>query len=169
MATVNIALSSPQTVTISPASTASSSTLLGGRESNEIDNTSTLYADAILEGFITVGTTPTANTLIQICVWGSHTSAATTNLDVIDGVDSAETITSSGIREGFLKIVSIISVDATTSDRKYNFNAGGIAAYFNGVMPRYWGVFVTHNTGVNLNATSGNHEIKFTGVTYTVA
>lgn len=88
---------------------------------------------------------------------------------MIDGVDSAETITSSGIREGFLKIVSIISVDATTSDRKYNFNAGGIAAYFNGVMPRYWGVFVTHNTGVNLNATSGNHEIKFTGVTYTVA
>lgn len=169
MATINVAYSSPTTITISPASLATSSTFVAGRESNEIDNTSTLYVDAILEGFITVGTTPTANTQIQIYVWGSHTSAATTALDVLDGADSAETITSAGIRDSFLKLVSIISVDSTTSDRKYNFNAGGIAAYFNGVMPKYWGVFLTHSSGVNLNATAGNHEMKFTGVTYTVA
>lgn len=166
MATVNVALSAAQTVTITLASLATSSTYLSGRESNEIDNTSTLYVDAILEGFVTVGTTPTANTSINIYVWGSHTAASSVNVDALDGVDSAETITT---RDAYLKLVSVIYVDSTTSDRKYNFNAGGIAAYFGGSMPRYWGVYVAHNTGVNLNATSGNHEIKYTGVTYTVA
>jgi hypothetical protein len=33
-------------------------------------------------------------------------------------------------------------------------------------MPRKWSVFVVHNTGVALNATGANHEVKHTPVKY---
>jgi hypothetical protein len=36
-------------------------------------------------------------------------------------------------------------------------------------MPSRWALFVTHNTGVNLNSTAGNHFFKFIGVKFDVA
>ncbi len=168
MATVAIADISPATITISLASIATSSTFVAGAESSQIDNTTNLYVDASVQGLITVGTTPTINTQIQVWVWGSHTSLATTALDVLDGTDSVETLTSAGVRDSFLKLAAVGIVDATTSDRAYAIGAFSLVRVL-GYMPRFWGLFVTHNTGVNLNATAGNHVWKYTGVKYTSA
>lgn len=168
MATTTISYSSATTITISPASTASSSTWVAGRESTEVDNTTNKYDDALVQGKITVGTTPTASTLILVYVWGSDTSAGTTNIDVIDGTDSAETLTSAGVRDGFMRLGAAINVDATTSDRGYPFGPFSVADLF-GQMPKYWGLFVTHNTGVNLNATGGNHAFTYTGIKFDTA
>ena len=165
MATATINYTGPTTITLSSASLGTSSTFVAGRESTEIDNTTTKYIDAPLEGFETVGTTPTADTEIRVYVWGSHTSLGTTTRDVLDGTDSAETITSEGVRDGFMKRVATMRVDATTTDRKYQYGPISIRDVF-GEMPQYWGVFVTHNTGVNLNSTAGNHEHKYTGIKY---
>lgn len=168
MATTTISYSSATTITISPASTASSSTWVAGRESTEVDNTTNKYDDALVQGKITVGTSPTASTLILVYVWGSDTSAGTTAIDVIDGTDSAETLTSAGVRDGFMRLGASISVDATTSDRGYPFGPFSVADLF-GQMPKYWGLFVTHNTGVNLNATGGNHAFTYTGIKFDTA
>ena len=169
MATTTINYSSNTTITCSVASTASSSTFVAGRESNEIDNTTNKYVDAIVQGKITVGTTPTANTTIAIYVWGADTSLATTPIDVLDGADSAETLTNTGILYSALKLGTVISVTAATSDVGYNFAPFSVANKFGGVMPKYWGLFVTHNTGVNLNATAGNHSFSYNGIKYDVA
>lgn len=168
MATTTISYSSATTITCSVASTATSSTWVAGRESTEIDNTTNKYDDALVQGKITVGTTPTASTLILVYVWGSDTSAGTTNIDVIDGTDSAETLTSAGVRDGFMRLGAAINVDATTSDRAYPFGPFSVADLF-GQMPKFWGLFVTHNTGVNLNATAGNHSFTYTGVKFDTA
>lgn len=168
MATTTISYSSATTITCSVASTATSSTWVAGRESTEIDNTTNKYDDALVQGKITVGTTPTASTLILVYVWGSDTSVGTTNIDVIDGTDSAETLTSAGVRDGFMRLGAAISVDATTSDRAYPFGPFSVADLF-GQMPKYWGLFVTHNTGVNLNATGGNHAFTYTGIKFDTA
>ena len=168
MATTTISYSSPTTITCSVASTGSSSTWVAGRESNEIDNTTNKYVDALVQGKITVGTTPTASTQILVYVWGSDTAASTANIDVIDGADSAETITSAGVRDGFLKLAVAINVDATTSDRGYPFGPFSVADLF-GQLPKYWGMFVMHNTGVNLNSTGGNHAFTYTGVKFDTA
>ena len=168
MATTTISYSAATTIAISPASTASSSTWVAGRESTEVDNTTNNYVDALVQGKITVGTTPTASTLILVYVWGSDTSAGTTNIDVIDGTDSAETLTSVGVRDGFMRLGAAINVDATTSDRVYPIGAFSVADLF-GQMPKYWGLFVTHNTGVNLNATGGNHAFTYTGIKFETA
>lgn len=169
MATVALSYGSTTTITISPASLATSSDFTAGRESTQVDNTSNLFLDAIVQGLITVGTSPTANTQIQVWVWGSDTSAGTTALDVIDGTDSAETITSAGVRNSFMKLAAVADVDSTTSNRGYPIGAFSVAQLFGGILPEFWGIFVTHNTGVNLNSTAGNHTFAYTGIKQTVA
>ena len=37
------------------------------------------------------------------------------------------------------------------------------------IPPQKWGIFIVHNTGVALNATGGNHEVKHTPVKFVSA
>jgi hypothetical protein len=145
-------------VTITLASLASSSTWVAGQESNNLDNSSLLYLDYMISGLITVGTSPAANTQVRIYSF-STVGAADEWPDVFDGVNSAETITSVGVGEGFLKPVKFLNIDATTSDRGYPFGQVSLAECFGGWLPRLFGFFVTQNTGAALNATAGNHYL----------
>ena len=88
MATSSINYATATTITLSPASLASSGTYVAGRESTEIDNTTNAYLDALVQGFVTTGTSPTVDTYIKLYVWGSHTAPSTTALDVLDGLGS---------------------------------------------------------------------------------
>jgi hypothetical protein len=152
-------------LTISPENLASSATFVAGVESNQIDNTTNRYDDALLDGFVTVGTTPTINTKILVFVWGANVSLATQALDVLDGTASAETITSAGVMYGVVKQAVVLTVDSTTTDRRYGFsNISVKRALGLEVLPPFWGVFVAHNTGVNTNVTAGNHKISYVGV-----
>lgn len=171
MPTVTTLYGTPTPLTLPAAvgGLATSATFVAGVETNEIDNTANLFVDALLQGYFTVGTTPTINTNIIVYVWGSDTSLGTTPLDTLDGTASAETITSAGLGRGFLKRAAVIEVDATTSDLDYAFGPVSVAALFDGRMPRFWGVFVAHNTGVNLHATAGNHVLQYTGIKYSIA
>ena len=168
MATVNIGYAASATLTNAIASLATSSTFVAGYESDVFDNTSTKYVDVLLSGQVTVGTTPTINTAILIYVMGLRDDAPAYP-DVFDGTTSTETLTSVGVGAGFLRLAAVMSVDATTSDRTYHFGPVSVAQLFGGIMPYKFIVYTTHNTGVNLNSTAGNHVFKTTGITYTVA
>jgi hypothetical protein len=168
MATVTNNYAAAATITCGVESTASSSTFAAGRESSVIDNTTNKYVDALLSGKIRVGTTPTTNTQILIYVF-APLDETPTYPDVMDGTDSAETLTSVGVGQGFLKLAAVLNVDSATSDRDYAFGPVSVAQLFGGILPPKWAVFVTHNTGVNLNATAGNHFIKYQGVKFDVA
>ena len=145
------------TITMSLASIATSATFVAGAESASQANSS-LYTDARLTGKITVGTTPTINTQIRLYVFAAMDDTPTWP-DVMDGTDSVETLTSVGVGEGFLKLAAIINVDAVTSNVAYNFTSVPFSELF-GNVPKNWGVFLAHNTGVNLHATGGNHLVK---------
>lgn len=153
---------------------ASSSTFVGGRSSVEVDNTTNKYIDVLLQGKVTVGTTPTANTVIAGYLWGTDTSIASltygqsnaAGFDTLVGTDADKTLTNAQILNG-LRLGFSISVVATTSNVTYPVDAFSVAALFGGVMPRFWGLFVTHNTGVALNSTANNHAFAYTGITYT--
>lgn len=161
MADIKAAYASSSNLTHTLASLATSSTWLAGRESAEVDNTSNKYLDFKLSGKVTVGTTPTINTEIRVYVVGLMDDS--TYPDVFDGTDSAETVTSAGVGSAFLKLAAVIPVDATTSDRVYYYDCGSIRSLFGGVLPKKFVVFIAHNTGVNLNATGGNHQTTVTG------
>lgn len=170
MATQTINYSSNNTITMDLANLATSSTWVAGRESNEIDNTSNKYVDCLVEGSISVGTTPTANTVINVFVWGADVAPSTTAIDVIDGVDSAETITNTGVLYSMFRLGAAINVLATTSDIAYPIAPFSIAQLFGGIVPKYWGLFVAHNTGVNLRNTAVNtNSFTFVGIKYDIA
>jgi hypothetical protein len=168
MATVTLNYASPATITISPASLATSSDFTAGRESDVVDNSTNKYVDALVSGKVTVGTTPTANTTINIYVYAQHDDTPTYQ-DVFDGTDSAETVTSSGVLSGVVRLLGALNVSTNTSDRTYYLAPTSVAQLFGGILPKRWGLYVAHNTGVNLNSTAGNHEFKFVGINYDVA
>lgn len=169
MATATTNYGSNTAITMDLANLASSSTFLAGRESTQVDNTTNKFIDCLVSGFVSVGTTPTANTTITVYVWGADTSLATTALDVLDGTDSAETLTNTGILNA-LRFGAAVSVPAATSDLQYIVLPFSVSSLFGGVMPKFWGLFVSHNTGVNLRNTSVNTNLfEFVGIKYDVA
>jgi hypothetical protein len=147
---------------------ATSSTLLAGRESTGVSNASNKYLDELVSGFVTVGTSPTANTFIEVHVVGAIEDTPTYP-DTFDGTDSAETVTSAGIKPSICRPVGIMLCDATTSDRTYPFAPLGIRQHFGDAMPTAHVLWVTHSTGVNLNATAANHALYHLPVYATVA
>lgn len=153
------------TITIAPENVATSSTFVAGVESNVYDNTSNKDNDVLIAGTWTVGTTPTINTQCLVFVFAIRDDAPAYP-DVMDGTSSAETVTSAGVGSGFLKLGATIIVDSITSDRAYGVGPFSVAALFGGVCPPKFGLFITHNSGVNSNSTAGNHVWKATGVSY---
>lgn len=148
-------------LTLGLASLASDTNLLAGRESTAVDNASSvLDLDHILGGFVTTGTSPTVNTVIEVWAYCSYKTASGTPTypDVFDGTDSAETITNAGVK-GFLRLVDSMVVTAT-SNIAYPIKPTSILQLF-GFMPKFWGIFVVHNTGVALNSTAGNHVFEY--------
>jgi hypothetical protein len=148
-------------ITISPENVATSSTFVGGVESDSISNVSNLDLDHQICGRWTCGTTPTVNTQVQIWVvpcLEDDLSSTVTWPDVFDGTASAETVTSAGILQGLGRLLGVLSVDTTTSNREYQLAKTSVAALFGGFLPTRYVLFITHNTGVNSNSTAGNHE-----------
>lgn len=144
------------TMTITLASLATSATLVAGRESTAVDQKDTDDAiDALVGGTITVGTTPTANTQIEVWAYGSYDD---TNFSgSATGTDAALTPAAKTL----LRLLEVIPNVAATSNVAYKWGPKSIAQAFGGIIPVQWGIWITHNTGVNLNATGGNHEIEY--------
>jgi hypothetical protein len=151
---------SKTTLTAAVASLASDTNLLAGIESSIIDNSTDGFDDILISGKVTTGTSPTASR--QIEVWAVAWDGANWP-DVFDGTTSAETITSSDIKNSICKAVAILSTNAT-SDRVYHFTAASLRQAFGGELPSKVVLFVVHNTGVAINATAGNHEFSYIGV-----
>lgn len=161
MTTASPLYGTPAALTITLASLASSAVDVG-RGSVAIDQKDVSDAiDVLLGGKITVGTTPTINTQIEVWLYSSWDDVEYSGGNA--GTDSATTATSLKTN---MVLFAIIPVPVTTSDKAYTFGPKSVAQAFGGVIPVQWGVFVTHNTGVNLNATGGNHEVFMTTVKY---
>jgi hypothetical protein len=148
------------TITASVASLASDTNLLAGIESAPVDNRTDGFEDHILSGKFTTGTSPTASRQIEIwaVAWDSNAWP-----DVFDGTSSAETITSADIKNALCKAVAVLPTN-NTSDRTYSFTGVSMKTVFGGVLPSQYVLFVVHNTGVALNATAGNHELRYQGI-----
>lgn len=165
MATRNLSYGTATSSTGGITSLASSSTWLAGYEWFIIDNSTELAIDYFVDLVIRCGTTPTANTEIRVYLAGTYDGS--TYPDVFDGTPSAETVTSAGVRDSFMKLAGVGVVDATTSDRDYPIQFNTSSFFPN--PPKKIVVFVAHNTGVNLNATAGNHKYAYSPIHETIA
>lgn len=169
MALAQITYSANQTITMDLSGLASNATFVAGRESNQIDNTTNRYIDAIVRGNVSVGTGPSVNGSIAVFVWGSDESLATKPIDVLDGVDSAETFTNVGVLYSSLKIAATATVTVGTSDIQMPIASFSVAALFGGVLPKFWGLYVAQNTGAALRANAVNtNSFSYVGVEYDI-
>lgn len=142
------------THTITLASLASDTNLLAGREGTAIDQKDTDDAiDVMVGGTVTTGTTPTAARQIEVWAYGSYDD--TSFNDAITGSDANVTL----VTKTLLRLLTIIPTN-NTSDKAYKWGPFSVAQAFGGIVPVQWGIFIVHNTGVNLNATGGNHEVE---------
>jgi len=61
---------------------------------------------------------------------------------------------------GIVKLAASMISDST-SNRDYFFGPVSVAQLFGGSLPKFWGVFVAHDTAVALNATGGQHVLTY--------
>ena len=150
------------TIDLSSLASGSSGVYTAGRESTAVDNTSNTDVDHLLSGKIRAGTSPTASRFINVYVYANISSSGGTPTypDVLDGTDSAETFTSANVMNAAVKLAASMVTD-NTSDRDYYFGPISVASLFGGVLPKFWGVFVAHDSAVALNSTSGNHVLTY--------
>lgn len=151
----NIKLAYPgsSSLTITLASLASDTSLLAGRSSAVIDNTTNLYEDIAVSGHIKAGTSPTAGNSIYLYAVGIEDDTPTWP-DTFNSApgDAAVTLTSSNIRDAVLAFVWSVPVTAT-SNVVYPVRKTSLASCFGGYLPKKMMLWVVHNTAVNLNAS----------------
>lgn len=156
---------SATSITCTTTSLSSDSNLLAGRQSTPINNSSSgsppgdLALDAILGGTIATTGTPTANTTIEVWLFGSW-DGGTTYTCAAGAADANLSPATLGSKNLMKLIEVIVQTDATA--RTYTIGPYSVAQAFGGVMPDHWGVFVVHNTGTTLGATL----LKYTPVQY---
>lgn len=148
--------------TITLTGLATSSSKVAGRQSTTISHTTADPLDYLVGGKITTGTSPTVSKTIDVWVFGSVDDTPTYP-DSFGSSDAARSATSENVRNSALKLLASMVIDST-SDRSYWFGPTGIAQLFGGGLPKNHGVWVVHDTAVNLNATASNHAISYTPI-----
>jgi hypothetical protein len=159
MTTATPLYGTPTAMTMTLASLASDTNLVAGRESTAIDNGSIDAIDILIGGKVTTGTTPTTARQIEVWVYASY-----------DGTEYSGTATGSdaNLTPGEKTCMRLLTVIPTvaTSDKAYKWGPFSVAQAFGGSVPPKVGVYIVHNTAVNLNSTGGNHEVYYTSVKY---
>ena len=168
MAVTKVTYGSNTAITFDISSLATSATFVAGRESTQIDNTTNVYVDAIVDVKGILGhasTAPTIGQVINLFIWGSDVSLATTAIDVLDGTDSAETLGHVSVLNS-LRHVASPAVTVATAGLKYYIQPFSVASFFGGNMPKFWGLYLAHNhTGALAASQTG--LFQYSGITYT--
>lgn len=128
------------------------------RESTVIDNTTSLYKDALLR----IKSKGQASGTGVVRVFAYAALGDTDYTDLATGSDAAFT---AGLRN--VAFVGAVQMNAATSA----VTAGpiSIAAAFGGILPSKWGLIVLNNSGAALSATAGDHVLEYEGVYENVA
>lgn len=164
---MGVVYSTDTAITFDLSSLGTSSSFTAGRESTEVDNTSSKYNDAVVfvKGITAGASALTIGQMIRLYVWGSTVSLATTAIDTLDGTDSAETITHAAILNA-LRLVDQSVATETNANRVFFFQPFSVASFFGGILPPFWGLFLAHNHAGSL-AASNSGLFSYRGITYT--
>lgn len=135
-----------------------------GQESAAYDVGSNLPDDLLLGGKITTGTSPTASKQIQI--WAIPAGYDGSSYTYAGGATGSNAGLTPGVWwKDVLTPVLVINTD-NTSNKTYAFEGISFSIRLRNLfLPIKLGLFVFHNTGVNLHATGSNHALTLTKVT----
>lgn len=153
MAEVKNKYAAKATITITLTSLANDA----ARESTALDNTTTLYLDALVR----VKTNGQAGGTGLLDLYVYTALGDTTYSDGATGTDAA--FTAANRRNS--RYLGSVQLNAATP---VVFGAFSLAAAFGGTMPDKWGLIAINKSGAALSATAGDHVLEYEGVTETV-
>ncbi len=142
------------------------------RGSASVDNSTNLYADALVTVTITMASgTPTATgSFVNVYVYGSEDStnfgtinSATAGTPGADGAFGALTATPNLIGP----VAQIAAVTATSAgERTFRSQPIPIAQAFGGSLPRKWGILIENQTGIvfSTSTTTTAQNVSYSGV-----
>lgn len=159
MSDVKEVFGSATSITITLNSLASSST--AGREATAIDNSTTLYLDALVQFVLATGSGTIGSTPYAFIYAIASADGGTTWPDPATGSDAAITV-GGQVKGGILDVVSLPAASTT-----YKSQPRSVASIFGGVLPPKWSIVVLNSCGVAL-ASAGNSG-KFVPVYGSVA
>lgn len=159
-ANVKIAYSASSAMTWTSLNSLATSTTLAGASALAVDNTSGAYLDYSLAGLIkNHSSAPAAGAEISIWAYRAYDDTPTYP-DTMAGTDAAKTVTTINILyTGFKPVANIVT--AATINQFNPFDLGAISALWGGVTPKIWSLWLTHNSGVILNASG--HVVSYSG------
>lgn len=169
-ANANVSYNASAAYTFTLTSLATSSTRVVGRESTVIDNTSTKALDFIAAlKTKTGGSAPTANTQIDLWVHGSFNDTPT-YASPLTGSDAGATFPSENTRNSAMIPGASALFDAATA-RVMDLAPFSVGSKFGAAvgLPKFHGLFVSHNGGQNLSSTAGDHVVSATSIYGTIA
>jgi hypothetical protein len=141
-------------ITITVASLSNSS----ARASTAVDNSSNLFVDAHVGGFIRANSSGTSSTgYFNIYVYAS-VDGGTTYSDAATGSDASHTLNNNAF------LLGVVELNANSETAE--FGPFSIATAFGGIIPMNWGVIVENRSGAALDSTGSNHEVHYRGVQY---
>jgi len=146
-------------LTITLASLAASSTMVAGRESTAVDNTSNLDLDHLVGGKIAIQSHATVG---RVEVWAYSPisrASGTSSYGKLTGSDAAVTFDSRFQAVAHGKLLWQFLTDASVA-RTYYMPFCSIAAVF-GAVPMNWGIYVINGHGGALSATAGDHALHY--------
>lgn len=138
---------------------------IAGRESTAVSNLVTLAVDYLVGGILLTGTTPTANTVIELWCYAAFDGTPTYSGGAT-GTDNNLTPSTLGTKATMAFMIALQNLDAT-SNRQFNWGPFSVANLFGGSCPTAWGVYCMNNSGVALKST-GN-VTTYRSVVYTNA
>jgi hypothetical protein len=144
-----MSVSTPLTITL--AGLASSTTGVG-RQSAIVDNTAARYQDVLVFVKLTQGTSPTGNRGAQVYLIRDDHHASNYRSDGAADVDAALTVLNAQFVGGLANKTTPATGDAIYGE--FLIHRPG---------PK-WGIAIVHDTGVALDATAGNHYVRFVGL-----
>lgn len=161
-ADVKIALQSVQTMTVTNLhSLANSAT--AGWQSDVVDNTSSLFLDALLMVVLDfANTTPANSRAAFIFAYGGIESGVYSN--PFSG--SEGTVTLVDVTANAQNAKQVGAIPYTTQDEVAEGGPWSVAAAFGGWLPPFWGVGIMNHSGAALHS-SGN-TVKYRGIYATV-
>lgn len=130
----------------------------GARASTAIDNTTNLFADALVSVQVKTGGSGVSSTgTVNVYAYGTS-DGGTTYTDGATGSDAAITLTS----PPNARLIGVINCVANATT--YKGGPFSVAAAFGGSLPDHWGIVIENKTGAALDTTEGNHLKTYQGV-----
>lgn len=163
MAESKLTYSTVQTMTVTNLHSNTSSTTAAWA-SAVVDNTSTLYIDALVQVVLDYANTSPANDkATYVYAYGGIESGVYSN--PISGSEGDVTLTDITSTGQNLRLLGVMPYN--TADEVCESSPMSVGLGFGGVLPPFWGIVIVDYTGAAL-AASGN-TVKWRGVTITTA